>query len=286
MEAVELLHQGIEAARAGRKTEARELLMQVVDLDPRNEIAWSWLSGIMDDLEDRIIACENVLTINPGNEKARVYMAKLLQKREAQTQANVANRIETVQTTPATKPTPPVQEKPKKPVSPLAEAEELEQQGRLEEALQAYEQLATRTKDSRTFDHIYKQITRLEALQKEKIQFVAPASSLNRLTWTWPLLYFSFALLQMGFNPFAHSRFYLWVALPIVVLGSFLLALSEIRLRHAVWEKLFMEDDTGSSFARLVVAIAGSIFVLVPFGLMLLDSLGRLHNFKIPPNPF
>jgi len=281
MEFAEVLRQGIEAARAGRKTEARELLMQAVDLNPRNEIAWSWLSGIMEDLEDRIIACENVLTINPDNEKARAYLTMLLQKREAKNKAGVENTVEIVQAMPAKPET-----MPKRPVSPLAEAEELEQQGRLEEAAQAYERLAAQTKDSRTFDYIYKQITRLEALQKEKIQFVAPASSLSRLTWTWPLLYFSFALLQMGFNPFAHSRFYLWFALPIVVLGSFLLALSEIRTRHALWEKLFMEDGTGSSFARLVVSIAGSIFVLVPFGLMLLDSLGRLHNFKIPPSPF
>jgi len=281
MEFAEVLRQGIEAARAGRKTEARELLMQAVDLNPRNEIAWSWLSGIMEDLEDRIIACENVLTINPDNEKARAYLTMLLQKRETKNKAGVDHTVEIIQAVPAKPET-----MPKKPVSPLAEAEELEQQGRLEEAAQAYERLAAQTKDSRTFDYIYKQITRLEALQKEKIQFVAPASSLNRLTWTWPLLYFSFALLQMGFNPFAHSRFYLWFALPIVVLGSFLLALSEIRTRHALWEKLFMEDGTGSSFARLVVSIAGSIFVLVPFGLMLLDSLGRLHNFKIPPSPF
>jgi hypothetical protein len=62
--------------------------------------------------------------------------------------------------------------------------------------------------------------------------------------------------------------------------------LSEIRTRHVIWEKLFMEDGTGSSFARIVLAVAGWIFVLIPFGLILFDSLGRLHNFRIPPKPF
>ena len=65
----ELLRRGVEAARVGRRTEAREILLRVVDQDPRNEMAWAWLTGLVDGLEDKIIACENVLTINPGNEK-------------------------------------------------------------------------------------------------------------------------------------------------------------------------------------------------------------------------
>ncbi len=282
MDTAELLRRGIEAARAGRKPEARELLMQVVDLDPRNEVAWGWLAGIMESLDDRIIACENVLTINPDNEKVRTYLSMLL-KQKAQKQELAENKADH-----ADVPVNPqaAERQANTRSSFLARAEQLEQQGKLEEAIQAYEALAGQTKDSATFDHIFKQIGRLEALQKEKIQYVAPTSSLNRLTWTWPLVYFSFALVQMGFNPFAHSRFYLWLALPIVVIGSFLLALSEIRTRHAIWEKLFMEDGSGSDFARVVLAITGWVFVLIPFGLMLFDSLGRLHNFKIPPEPF
>lgn len=283
METVELLRRGIEAARAGRKPEARELLMQVVDLDPRNEIAWGWLAGIVESLEDRIIACENVLTINPDNEKIRAYLSMLL-KQKAQKQDGLEKQQPDINVSGSETPVSVPRTDTKS--SFLAQAEELEQQGKLEEAIQAYEALAGQTKDSQTFDHIFKQIGRLEALQKEKIHFVAPTSSLNRLTWTWPLLYFSFALVQMGFNPFAHSRFYLWPALPIVVLGSFLLALSEIHARHVIWEKLFMEDGSGSDFARMVLAITGWIFVLIPFGLMLFDSLGRLHSFKIPPDPF
>ncbi len=283
MESAELLRQGIEAAQAGHKPEARELLMQVVDLDPRNEMAWGWLAGIMESLDDRIIACENVLTINPDNEKARTYLSLLL-KQKAEKQARAESAHPSVNLPLAN--SPEVVQKTNTKPSFLSQAEELEQQGKLDEAIQAYELLASQMKDSATFDHIFKQIGRLEALQKEKIHFVAPTSSLNRLTWTWPLVYFSFALVQMGFNPFAHSRFYLWLSLPIVVLGSFLLALSEIRTRHAIWEKLFMEDGSGSDFARIVLAITGWVFVLIPFGLMLFDSLGRLHNFKIPPDPF
>ena len=58
MTSTDLLRQGVEAARTGRKVEARKIFMQVVEVDSRNELAWMWLSGLMDDLEDRIIlAC-------------------------------------------------------------------------------------------------------------------------------------------------------------------------------------------------------------------------------------
>ena len=41
----EILKQGIAALKAGRKAEARSFLMQVVEQDERNEMAWLWLSG-------------------------------------------------------------------------------------------------------------------------------------------------------------------------------------------------------------------------------------------------
>jgi hypothetical protein len=67
----DLLKQGIAALKAGHKTEARDLLMQAVEQDERNEMAWLWLSGAVDTDEDRRICLENVLTINPNSEIAQ-----------------------------------------------------------------------------------------------------------------------------------------------------------------------------------------------------------------------
>jgi Flp pilus assembly protein TadD len=67
----DLLQQGITLARAGRREEARNILLQIVELDERNESAWLWLSGVVDSEEDRAIALENVLAINPNNEWAK-----------------------------------------------------------------------------------------------------------------------------------------------------------------------------------------------------------------------
>ncbi len=66
-----LLQQGIALAKAGRHEEAREMLLQVIDQDERNETAWLWISGVVDNDEDRGIALENVLQINPNNEWAK-----------------------------------------------------------------------------------------------------------------------------------------------------------------------------------------------------------------------
>lgn len=67
----ELLQQGIALAKAGQREEARTILMQVVEQDKRNESAWLWLSGVVDSDDDKAVALENVLTLNPDNEWAK-----------------------------------------------------------------------------------------------------------------------------------------------------------------------------------------------------------------------
>lgn len=65
------LHQAIAAARDGRRDDARVLLMRTLEVDPRNERAWLWLSGVVDDPNDVKICLENVLALNPSNVRAR-----------------------------------------------------------------------------------------------------------------------------------------------------------------------------------------------------------------------
>ncbi|HEX9370582.1 MAG TPA: hypothetical protein VF897_06225, partial [Roseiflexaceae bacterium] len=70
-----VLQQGIAAARAGQREEARALLMRVVEADERSEQGWLWLAGVMDDPEDMRTCLENVLDLNPGNVKAQQGLA-------------------------------------------------------------------------------------------------------------------------------------------------------------------------------------------------------------------
>ncbi|MDX2162224.1 MAG: hypothetical protein SF162_12935 [bacterium] len=76
----DLLRRGIEAARNDDRATARELLQQVVELDDKNEKAWFWLASVVDTLEERRVCLNNVLHINPNNEKAREAMDALESK--------------------------------------------------------------------------------------------------------------------------------------------------------------------------------------------------------------
>ena len=56
----DLMKQGIAALKAGRKVEARTLLVQVLRQDRRNETAWLWLSGAVDTDAERYACLEEV----------------------------------------------------------------------------------------------------------------------------------------------------------------------------------------------------------------------------------
>jgi tetratricopeptide (TPR) repeat protein len=83
----DLIQQAIAAARAGRKSTARELFLQVVQAEPRNELAWLWLVGLLENVNERINACQQVLVINPGHAAARAHLDRLLGEQQAALQA-------------------------------------------------------------------------------------------------------------------------------------------------------------------------------------------------------
>lgn len=65
------LQAGINALKAGEREKGRRFLMQVLQVDERNETAWLWLSGAVTAKRERIICLENVLAVNPENRLAR-----------------------------------------------------------------------------------------------------------------------------------------------------------------------------------------------------------------------
>ncbi len=79
-----LLQQAISAARAGHELTARDIFLEIIEINPRNEIAWMWLTGLLDDLDDCIYACEMVLDINPHHASARQYLDQLQVKKQKQ----------------------------------------------------------------------------------------------------------------------------------------------------------------------------------------------------------
>lgn len=61
----------IHEAQAGRKDTAREILLQILKQDPRNETAWGWMATVVETAAERQFCLKKVLEINPGNLGAR-----------------------------------------------------------------------------------------------------------------------------------------------------------------------------------------------------------------------
>lgn len=76
----QLVEKAITAYKSKQKSQARELLMQAVDIDDKHEKAWLWLSAVVDSAEDQQVCLENVLTINPQNERARKGLEEIYKK--------------------------------------------------------------------------------------------------------------------------------------------------------------------------------------------------------------
>ncbi len=75
-----MVREGVNAYRTGKHEEARALLFKAVELDDQHEQAWLWLSAVVDSVEDQQTCLENVLTINPHNERARQGLSMLTQR--------------------------------------------------------------------------------------------------------------------------------------------------------------------------------------------------------------
>jgi hypothetical protein len=72
-----MVRAGVEAYRAGKKAEARTLLERALELDGYNETAWLWLSAVVETPEEQQTCLENVLTINPNNDRAKQGLKSL-----------------------------------------------------------------------------------------------------------------------------------------------------------------------------------------------------------------
>lgn len=83
-EAERLFQRGVAAARGGQRRVAAGLLIRAVQLDPRHEAAWLWLSGVLDDPHDVAFCLRAALRINPNNQRA-LSALRWLEERKLQT---------------------------------------------------------------------------------------------------------------------------------------------------------------------------------------------------------
>ncbi|HSO13153.1 MAG TPA: hypothetical protein VLT51_12310 [Anaerolineales bacterium] len=75
-----LLQQGINAAKAGDKARAFQLLTRATQDNTTAEKAWLWLAGVVTVDAERLFCLDNALRINPNNEPAKNKAAEFRQK--------------------------------------------------------------------------------------------------------------------------------------------------------------------------------------------------------------
>jgi twitching motility two-component system response regulator PilG len=89
-----MLREGVRAAQEGKRSEARNLLLRVTESDADHENAWLWLASISEYPEELLVFLNNVLRVNPENERALEWhkaTKSLLAKTLVQRGADAAN---------------------------------------------------------------------------------------------------------------------------------------------------------------------------------------------------
>jgi len=71
------LQEAINAIQDGDLTGGKTLLAKILQQDPSNEAAWIWMSGTVEDVDQRRYCLEKVLEINPTNATAIAGLARL-----------------------------------------------------------------------------------------------------------------------------------------------------------------------------------------------------------------
>jgi hypothetical protein len=72
-----LLQEGVTAYKAGKLDEARKIFIALVKQEPGNERAWKWLYQVSNNDRERNHCLQQILSINPENEKAKQMLHQI-----------------------------------------------------------------------------------------------------------------------------------------------------------------------------------------------------------------
>ncbi|NDJ76041.1 MAG: hypothetical protein GYB65_07260 [Chloroflexi bacterium] len=75
------LHQAVQLAQAGRRTEARQVLIKLVQRQPTDPVLWLWLAAVAADSNEYQQALANVLRLDPDNQQARTLLDQAARQR-------------------------------------------------------------------------------------------------------------------------------------------------------------------------------------------------------------
>lgn len=78
------LQPAITAIKAGDKATGKQLLIEIIRGNPKDEAAWLWMTQAVNTNQERLKCLQNVLKINPNNELAKKGLATVQQKKISQ----------------------------------------------------------------------------------------------------------------------------------------------------------------------------------------------------------
>jgi len=134
--------------------------------------------------------------------------------------------------------------------------------------------LAVKAKGRKEWDHIFREINRLENLKEEKIVHISPVLTITRLTAGPPLLFLSLVIIQTGYS-FQYLTLLMGIELLMVILGSFLLALASTSAENRLWKRLGNAAGRGSSRLRYLLGATGLTIMVLPFILFGFEAFVR-----------
>ncbi|MBE2220470.1 MAG: ECF transporter S component [Anaerolineae bacterium] len=85
------LQEATAVIRRGDKETGREMLLDILQMDPENDTAWVWMSAVVDTDELRLECLEEALKFNPDNQMAHRGIAKLREKGVGETAVSDAS---------------------------------------------------------------------------------------------------------------------------------------------------------------------------------------------------
>lgn len=218
------------AVKIGLRQEALRLFQEIVRDNAQNEAAWLHISRLVTDVEDKIIALERVVEINPRNDHAQAHLTQLRQNHS----------------------------------DDLAIAIAYETQGNLKKAIDAYTFAAGHAPIAA--DRLVAQKRLEDARLKLGQQPIRPTSStfnLLRFMIGPPLIYGLLVFIQSGLSPAYLSRTFLWELLA-VWFGTVLFIAANQSI-EGEGETLFSEDLLGDWRFRMVVTGLGVLLIALPF---------------------
>jgi len=278
------LRAAIALARAGRTRQARERFLQIVEEDAYNEVAWLWLVGLVDDVEDQIVALENVLVINPDNQRARARLERLQRRAEAAAPAGggetAVKKVEATPSpaapTPDTPPSEATEEEKSSANTLLATGRWHEYHGRLEEATALYRRARALGTTQRQRQRAGKRLK--EVQRRLELRQPVPTNTtftLVRLSIGPFLLYLLLLFVHAAFRPWRVSPLLCLGGLPVLA-GSALLVGTRVTVAHRWWRQVF-DGQRLPSGARGGLALLGFFLLFVPYILFLLSAYSRLN---------